>query len=117
MSHARTAERLPPAAAALVDLDDTLIVYNGVSEQSWRAACAAVPGIQSNDGDRLRYELLRLRDELWSDEDRARRARQDPIDARLNIAEHALKAIGADPGLAVGLVADYSRRRDAAVHL
>ena len=96
------------------DLDDTLIAYEGVSEEAWRASFRAFAGAR---GDAPAGDFLRLRAEYWSD----RALVEADIRKGVNTREAVLRrlAIAHDiPFSAVGLLREaYSRHRMRLIRL
>ncbi|MDA8040446.1 MAG: HAD family hydrolase [Actinomycetota bacterium] len=100
----------------LFDLDDTLIVYNGVAEASWRLVCEQLAPGFGVETDVLLAELLTQRAWFWSLEARSREGRRCPRWARGVVAARAMEALGLE-GRDVDLLVDgYERAREASAH-
>ena len=102
--------RLPKAL--LIDLDDTLICYDGVSEESWSEACTGVL-----DGaiavDTLIAEINRYSNWFFGDPERHRVGRNDLEETRRMIVREALKNLGMDNDRLGDEIGDrYSAIRD-----
>ena len=83
--------------AILFDLDDTILVYNGVADDIWRAVCASVgPRLGGRQGDEVLEAVREYRLWYWSDPGRHRQGRLDVEVARLEIAAGALARLGID---------------------
>ena len=104
-------------AGILFDLDDTLIAYDAVAEDSWRTVCAGLFDDMSVSRDVL-ATIRRVRAWYWSDPDRHRAGRRDLQAARLKIVSFALSEIGISvDNLASKIVDSYAVTRDRNVHL
>ena len=102
--------RLPKAL--LIDLDDTLICYDGVSEESWSEACTGVL-----DGpiavDTLIAEINRYSNWFFGDPKRHRVGRNDLEETRRMIVREALKNLDMDNDRLGDEIGDrYSAIRD-----
>ncbi len=106
------------ARAVLFDLDDTLIVYNGVAERAWRHACEAeLPPHLVSDEVYLEAFLSERR-AYWSDGRRAEAGRRHPRVAQLDVATAVLRRLGVtDPKVIEGVVERYAELRESLVYL
>ena len=107
---------LPKPKAILFDLDDTILDEEGSVGPSWRTVCAdiaaQVPGL---DQVALLETISRERDWYWSDPDRHRIGRTNPIEANQGIIHRSLKTLGHDlPALARSSSISYRAMRLAA---
>ena len=103
----------------LIDLDDTLVCFDGVSHEAWARACESYAGCNTQE------ERLRLAGAIsdyahwyYSDPVRHKKGRNNLEETRRNIVREAFKTLGIyDPGGA-GTVADtYSRIRTDLLYL
>ncbi len=98
--------------AILFDMDDTILAFDAVTEQSWREACAEYcaprPGI---DAEALRKAITAESDRYWSDAERHRIGRKDMLAARKTVVGEAFRKIGLPTKDADGLAESYSRIR------
>ena len=101
----------------LIDLDDTLICFDGVSNESWTEACetaaeGAVPA------DLLVDEIHRYADWYWGDPARHRIGRNDLEATRRLVVREALKNLDASDDRLGDKIGDtYSRIRDEKLYL
>ena len=101
-----------------VDLDDTIIVYDAVSEPSWREVCAVhAPGLDILP-DRLYAEITSVAGSYWSDPDnhRAGRLRLDSV--RCELVLRSLHNLGrADAAAAERIARDFTVLRESRLEL
>ena len=103
--------------ALLIDLDDTLICFDGVSRESWTEACEEVAGGRV-PVDPLLYEINRYADWYWSDPDRHRTGRNDLEATRRLVVREALENLNApDDRLGDEIGDTYTRLRDDKIFL
>ncbi|MBN1685450.1 MAG: HAD family hydrolase [Spirochaetales bacterium] len=79
--------------ALLIDLDDTLLNYDGYSQQAWHEACEAV-SVDSVPADVLVDEIIRYAGWYWSDAERHRAGRNNLEETRRLMVREALKNLG-----------------------
>ena len=104
---------LPRPRALLLDLDDTIIESGPGAEIAWRGACEAeAAGSVGADLEALIEGVLRVREWFWTDPERHRRGRTNPVAANAAIAAQALGELGHDEELAHGMAIRYGARRD-----
>lgn len=103
----------------LVDLDDTIISYEGSTETCWRLACAeSVTRIPSIDADRLLREIRMTYEWYWSDQDRHRMGRADLTGTTISIVDQSLRRLGFDlPDLANEIGRSFRTLRDVKIEL
>lgn len=110
--------KLPPAL--FLDLDDTILSYDGVSPQAWRMACEEFVALHAPeiDAEDLRGKLLLQSKWYWSDPTRHREGRADLLTARRNIVRPVLRdySIGQEP-LVAALADAFSRLREELIFL
>lgn len=103
--------------ALLVDLDNTILVYDGVARPTWDRLCRAyAPGL-GVDPVRLRDAIERTAHWYWSDEHRFRTGRQDLTASRRAVVGMAFDALGLDGTAVRDVLADrYNAEREVAMH-
>lgn len=99
--------------ALLLDLDDTLLDYQGGVEDCWASACrtcctAAV------DPDQLLPRLVDSRRAFWTDDEKNRRERVNMLGAWQKIVAEALGRLGVTDGALAAAIARefWARRRE-----
>lgn len=104
---------LPKPKAILFDLDDTILDEEGSVVPSWSAACADIAAqVPDLDQVALLETISRERDWYWSDQERHRIGRTNPIEANQGIIHRSLKRLGHDlPALARSAAIGYRRIR------
>jgi putative hydrolase of the HAD superfamily len=111
---------MKPPKALLIDLDDTLICYDGYSNESWTEACKAHVGmgLQNAKVQPLVEEILTGASWYFSDPERHRIGRNNLEETRRLIVQEALKKLGVpDNELADKIGDEYSLIRDKRLHL
>ena len=106
--------------AMLLDLDDTLISYDGASDVAWREVCKRFSEDFPSriDGEKLHATLQTVRQWYWSDPERHRAGRMDMYRARRDIIATALLELNVtDPGLADSMTMSYTAIQKANMHL
>lgn len=107
--------------ALLIDLDDTLIAYDGYATSAWTEACEEILPRATTGGlpvEMLVEEILRGAAWYFSDPERHRIGRNSLEETRREIVRNALKAIGRpDDVLADDIGNSYSRIRDTKLHM
>ena len=106
--------------AILLDLDDTLISYDGASDVAWREVCKRFSEeFPSEDGgETLHATLQAVRHWYWSDPERHRAGRMDLFRARRDIIATALHELNVKvPGLADSMAASYMDIQKANIKL
>jgi len=101
--------------AILFDLDDTLIVYDGVSAPAWDACCEEFMNSHafSFTKEDLLLRLEEVREWFWSDPGRHKRGREHLLETRREIVGMALGDLGVTDTVLVRELADrYSAYRD-----
>ena len=105
---------LPRPRAVLLDLDDTIVEFDGGSDLAWREVCGraaeTIPGL---DARALLEAVFRMRDWLWDDPERHRHGRADLVAAGTAIVAQALTGLGHDEEPARGISLEYRALRDA----
>jgi putative hydrolase of the HAD superfamily len=106
------------AKALLVDLDDTLVAFDAVTESSWRQVCAEYRAAHpSVDADSLMTRIKAASDEYWRDPERHRAGRADILNTRRMFVSRAFAALGLPAPDAVRLADRYSTVRIDAMYL
>jgi putative hydrolase of the HAD superfamily len=103
--------------AILLDLDDTLIVDDALSEQSWRTACRIFAPRIGSFNERELYDIIRdASNRYWKDTDQHRRGRLNLAQARREVVRLAFAAHGLILNeLADGLADTYSSEKELAI--
>ena len=103
--------------AILFDLDDTILAYEAVAEAVWRTVCQRFAGrLNGRRPEELLEAVQAYRRWYWSDPDRHRRARLNPIIARSEVVAGAFARLGLDsPELATEIGETYTVERDKEV--
>jgi putative hydrolase of the HAD superfamily len=102
-----------PADVILLDLDDTIIDYDGSADSSWRAVCeGAARQLAGLDASLLLTTIAEIRIWYWSDPERHRQGRADLRAASEWIAGEALRRHGHEaPALARWISNSYGDLR------
>lgn len=106
---------MPLPKAILFDLDDTIISFDGVAEETWLMCCRRFVDTHDVAFDTavLWAQISAARTWYWSDHGRHRTGRMDLKKARRDIVSLALGKLGMnDVRAAHGLADDYAERRD-----
>ena len=81
--------------AILLDLDNTILVYDAFTEECWQEACRAfAPRIGVRDPDELVASVRVSRRLYWSDPDRSRQGRLNLLVARRAVVSMAFSRLG-----------------------
>jgi putative hydrolase of the HAD superfamily len=113
----RAAGTLSGVKAVLLDMDDTLIVYDAVCAPAWDAALREGLGGAGIDGDAFRPRFERIKEEYWEDPGRHRAGRLDLLGARSSTVLSALREFGRDgPALARSIAARYGELQTGLLH-
>src|SRR4051794_20041521 len=106
------------APVGVLDLDDTIINYTGMSEDIWRTICdESAPGLGMDSG-RLHAALMVERVAFWADPELNRIGRHDLTRASHMVVARAFAALGAgsdEQARALSLL--YHERRHDLVHV
>ena len=110
---------IPKPRGLCIDLDDTLVCFDGVSESAWRTVCAAFtrknPGI---DTERLIAEIHSYSSWYYGDPERHEVGRNRLQETRRDIVKVAFERLGAGSDSQAAEVADaYSELRAAQIFL
>lgn len=106
--------------AILFDLDDTLISFEGVSEQAWEKCCEDFLGRHDLgiERDALLQSIHATRKWFWGDPERHKRGRRDMLAARREIVSLAMGRMGVRDTLLSNELADaYSFSRNELIHV
>jgi putative hydrolase of the HAD superfamily len=103
--------------AVILDLDDTLVAFDAVTEISWRAVIAAWCEGRTEDPHAVYATIRRVSDEHWSDPERHRVGRLDMLATRRMIVARAFLELGLAEADAVAVADSYSRIRLDAMYL
>lgn len=108
------ATRLP--AGMLLDLDDTILTYDAVSDDAWRRACELLGPARGLAAEALYSALAETREWYWGDDERRRLGRLRLNEARVEVTLLALRTLGRDDeALARELCDCFVQDRDAAI--
>ncbi len=107
----------PDPHAILLDLDDTILDFDGSVEAAWHAVCeAAAEEVAELDAAALFAAIARTRAWYWSDPERHRQGRADLRAASRRIVQHALNTLGYDlPDMARTIADTYRDFRTHAI--
>ena len=110
---------LPKPAAILFDLDDTILDEEGIVAPAWRAICADIAArVPELNQAALLEAISRDRDWYWSDPERHRVGRTNPVEASQGIIHRSLKTLGHDlPALARSAAISYREFRSNRIQL
>ncbi|OGP88266.1 MAG: hypothetical protein A2156_14435 [Deltaproteobacteria bacterium RBG_16_48_10] len=96
----------------LFDLDDTLVAFDAVTDQSWKQVCveysATKPGL---DPEALFGAIRKVSDWYWSDPERHRTGRNNLLPARRSIVREAFVAMDLPEADADAMAERYSKVR------
>jgi len=103
--------------AVLLDMDATLIVYDGVCGPAWDEALREGLAGSGIDPGAFRPRFERIKDEYWDDPERHRAGRLDLLGARSAIVLSAIREFGRDdPVLARSIARRYGELQTALLH-
>jgi putative hydrolase of the HAD superfamily len=81
--------------AILLDLDDTIVTDEAVSEKTWRAACRRfAPFFEGISADMLYTSIREVATGYWRDDDNHRKGRLNLKDTRRELVRVALRKMG-----------------------
>ena len=105
--------------AILFDLDDTILNDERSVEPAWRKVCADVAAQVSDLNQVELYETISRRGTwFWSDPERHRIGRTNPLEASYGIIHQSLQMLGHDlPSLARSAAQSYREMRSAGAQL
>jgi putative hydrolase of the HAD superfamily len=105
--------------AVLLDLDDTLIVDDALTEQAWRAACRKfAPKIGSINDEDLCKVIRLTANHYWENPEQHRSGRLNLYQSRREIVRQSLSSLGFKSNeLADGLADTYSSEKERAITL
>jgi len=105
--------------AVLLDLDDTIIVDDSVSEPSWRIVCNRfAPLIGSISADEFYSTIKACSDDFWENPENHISGRLDLHQARRGVVLMAFSRLGLDhSGVAVELADAFTSEKDRAITL
>jgi putative hydrolase of the HAD superfamily len=104
--------------AVLFDLDDTLVVFDGVGRPAWREVCARHAPLCGLAPGPLFEAVQEVAREYWSDPERHRVGRLTLLETRASLVAEALRRLGApDDGRARALADDYSALQESRIAL
>ena len=102
----------------VLDLDDTIINFTGMSEESWRIICRESADELSVDGDALHAALMVERVAFWADPESNQFGRHNLARASEMIVERAMSRLGVGSvEQAATLARLYSERRWELMHV
>ena len=96
----------------LLDLDDTLVAFDAVTEISWKQVCAEYcTGRDGLDPEVVRTAIKKISDWYWSDAERHRIGRNNLIFARREVVTKAFEKLNLPEREAISVADRYSRIR------
>jgi len=101
----------------LVDLDDTIVIDDAISEKTWRAVCQRfAPSMENTSPDTL-YEIIRnVAKQYWKDKENHRKGRLSLAATRRKLVRLAIREIGfSDDRLADRIADNYTVEKELAV--
>lgn len=111
---------IPRPKVILFDLDDTLISFDGVSNQAWNESCMQLMDsyeLSINSGELVEH-IQDAREGYWSNPERHRLGRSNLLFARREIAAIAMKKLNIfNESLSNELADIYSVKREQMIHL
>lgn len=106
------------APVIVLDLDDTIINFTGMSEESWRVICHESADELGVDGGALHAALMVERVAFWDDPETNRFGRHNLVRASQMIVERAMSRLGVgSTEQAATLARLYSERRWELMHV
>ena len=105
--------------AVLFDLDDTIIAWDAVADQSWKAVCSRMAAQNRGlDGDKLCFSIKEARDWYLADPERHRWSRLNLEEYRREVSSLGLTHLGVNiPGLDRQIGRAYGVEREAAAYV
>ncbi len=100
----------------LVDLDDTVLAFDSVSEPVWVEVCDRHAPVLGCAAGELHAAIRNVARRFWSDPARHQRGRMDLLLARREIVGEALRQLRVDEAVAQHMAEEYSVARDQAIH-
>jgi putative hydrolase of the HAD superfamily len=102
----------------LFDLDDTLVVFDGVSQPAWTEICARHAGRAGLPAEELHRAIQEVARAYWSDPERHRAGRLALEETRRSIVAEALRRRGTGGDeLARTIADDYSQLQESRIAL
>lgn len=100
--------------AVLFDLDDTIIAYDAHTDALWKSVCLRFASVvRTHSADELFGAIRKSADWYWSDPERHRKGRLNPLTARRELVTLALTGLGIkDPMLATSIADTYYHERE-----
>ena len=108
-----------PPKALLVDLDDTIVTDDAVSEITWRAVCRRFAPLVGNISANTLHAIIRnVAKRYWGDEENHRKGRLSLATTRRELVRLALREVGlSDDRLADKISDTYTAEKELAVTL
>jgi putative hydrolase of the HAD superfamily len=102
----------------LFDLDDTILSYDGVSDQAWEEACQKYAShFLFHSSDQIKNAIQEAGNWYWSDQKRHREGRLNLQKARRDVVGMALEKLNIDTPDLANMIADYfTLRREELIH-
>jgi putative hydrolase of the HAD superfamily len=118
-SHIHKSAKIKIPAAILLDLDDTILNYTSVGEETWIMVCQKFAGKLDNiDAETLHDAITKASNAFWDDPVKHRQGRLNLKIARREPINTALKQLGIDsPALAAEIGDTFHIARENAVKL
>jgi putative hydrolase of the HAD superfamily len=101
----------------LVDLDDTIVTDDAVSEKTWRAVCRRfAPSMENTSPDILYESIRKVAKQYWKDQENHRKGRLSLAATRRKLVRLAIREIGfSDDSLADKIADTYTVEKELAV--
>jgi putative hydrolase of the HAD superfamily len=105
--------------AMLVDMDDTIISDDSLTEKTWRDVCSRFAPLTGSLDAALLYSVIKgLSDEYWRDPDKHRTGRLDLAKTRRDIVSRALRKAGIQDDRLGHAIADaYTNGKEQAIDI
>ena len=102
--------------ALLIDMDDTIITDDSVSEQAWRVVCAKFAPLLGISYSDLRIVIKDAANSYWRDPENHRAGRLNPIETRRMIICSALRTNNIDEDRLADRIADaYTAEKELVI--
>jgi len=103
--------------AMLLDLDDTIVTDNAISEETWRTGCRRfVPFLGGISADTLCAGIKNVAEGYWRDHENHRQGRLNLKATRREIVRSALRKMGLNDDKLAGEISDmYTAEKELAV--
>jgi len=101
----------------LVDLDDTIVTDDAVSEKTWRSVCRRfAPSVENTNPDTLYESIRNVAKQYWKDQENHRKGRLSLAATRRQLVRLAIREIGfSDDRLADRIADTYTVEKELAL--